>query len=112
MKIEFKELPNNNFTYMGITSDIVKSIIVDGIPVGIVYLSDVIDEGIYMEYIEFLSVFTSKKLLRPVMKALFDEYGKVYFESGDELIKKYVAIGAVKGERDEDREMTSFVYAA
>ena len=112
MNIKFVTLPNDDFTYMGITSDIVKSIIADDIPIGIVYLSDVMDEGIYMEYIEFLSVFTSKKLLRPVMKALYEEYGKVYFESGDELVKKYVAIGATKGDRDDDREMTSFTYAA
>ena len=62
MKIEFKELPNNNLTYMGITSDIVKSIIIDDIPVGIVYLSDVMDEGLYMEYIEFLGCEYAHKL--------------------------------------------------
>ena len=45
MKVEFKELPNNDFTYMGISTDIVKAIIVDDIPVGIVYLSDVMDDG-------------------------------------------------------------------
>nr|WP_297765858.1 hypothetical protein [uncultured Butyrivibrio sp.] len=112
MKIELKELPNNDFTYMGISSDIVKSIIVDNIPVGIVYLSDVMDDGIYMEWIEFLEVFQRKHLLRPVMHALFEEYGALYFESCDELKKKYDAIGAVEGEYDEDREMTSYSYGA
>ncbi len=112
MKIEFNELPNNDFTDMGISSDIVKSIVVDNIPVGIVYLSDVMEEGIYIEWIEFLKVFQRKHLLRPVMNALFKEYGTLYFESCDDLIKKYDALGAVKGEYDEGREMTSYFYKA
>ncbi len=112
MKVEFKDLPNNDFTYMGISADIVKAIIVDDIPVGIVYLSDVMDDGIYMEWLEFLSVFQSKHLLRPVMQALFNEYGTVYFESCDDYLKKYNAIGCVREDYDEDREMTSYHYAA
>ncbi len=112
MKIGFNELPNNDFTYMGISSDIVRSIVVDDVPVGIVYLSDVMDDGIYLEWIEFLEVFRNKHLLRPVMNALLEEYGTLYFESCDELKKKYDAIGAVEGEYDEDREMTSYSYCA
>ncbi len=112
MKIGFYELPNNDFTDMGISSDIVKSIIIDDIPVGIVYLSDVMDDGIYIEWIEFLSVFHGKHILRPVMNALYKEYGTLYFESCNELIKKYDALGAIKGEYDEDREMTSYFYKA
>lgn len=112
VKVELKELPNNDFTYMGISSDIVRSIMVNGIPVGIVYLSDVMDDGIYIEWMEFLEVFRNKHLLRPVMKALFEEYGTIYFESCDDLKKKYDTIGAVKGEYDRDREMTSYSYKA
>ena len=112
MKIEFKELPNNSFTDMGISSDIVKSIVVNDIPVGIVYLSDVMDDGMYIEWIEFLSVFRGKHLLRSVMGELYKLYGKLYFESCDELLKKYRAIGAIEGTRDEDREMTDFTFAA
>ena len=112
MNIEFKELPNNSFTRMGISSDIVKSIIIDNITVGIVYLSDVMDEGIYIEWFEFLDAFQGKKLLRPVLNSLYAEYGKLYFEACDDLVKKYDHIGAIKGEHDEDREMTSYVYAA
>ena len=112
MTIKFNELPNNDFTYMGISSDIVKSIVINDIPVGIVYLSDVMDDGIYVEWIEFLKVFQLKHLLRPVMQALFKEYGTLYFESCDDLLKKYDAIGAVRGAYDEDSEMTSYVYNA
>ena len=112
MKIEFKELPNNSFTAMGISSDIIKSIVVNDIPVGIVYLSDVMDEGIYIEWIEFLTVFQGKHLLRPVMNELYKHYGKLYFESCDDLLEKYRAVGAKEGTRDEDREMTDFMFAA
>ena len=112
MKIEFKELPNNSFTDMGISSDIVMSIIIDDIPVGIVYLSDVMDEGIFIEWLEILDAFHGKRLLRPIMKTLYSKYGKLYFESPSDLVKKYEHIGANRGEYDEDREMTSFVYAA
>lgn len=85
MKIEFKELPNNSFTDksftdMGIASDIVKSIVVNDIPVGVVLLSDVTGERIYIEWIEFLSIFQGNRLIRPVIDELEKLYGKtIYF---------------------------------
>lgn len=112
MKVEFNELPNNSFTYMGISSDIIMSVVIDNIPIGIVYLSDVMDEGIYIEWLEIFDAFHGKKLLRPIMVALYSKYGKLYFEAPEDLIEKYEHIGAQKGIYDEDSEMTTFVYAA
>ena len=113
MKIDFKNLPNNEMTYMGITSDIVKSIYVDDIPVGVVYLSEMnAENSIYVEYIEFLSVFQCKHLLRPVLKALSSEYGTLEFESQPDLYKKYEAAGAIHTDYDEDREMYYWKYVA
>ena len=113
MEITFSELPNNDLTYMGITSDMVKSIMIDNVPVGIVYLSEGYDENTsYIEWIEFLSVFQSKHLLRPVMKALYREYGKLFFESDEELKIRYAAIGSVQTDYDADREMYSWEYAS
>ena len=85
MKIEFKELPNNSFTdycftEMGIASDVVKSIVVNDIPVGVVCLSDVTGERIYIERIDFLPAFLGNRFLRPVMDELEKFYGKrIYF---------------------------------
>ncbi len=112
MKIEFKELPNNDMTYMGITSDMVKSIIIDDIPVGIVYLSEGNEPNTaYIEWIEFLSVFRSKHLLRPVMDQLSKNFGVLIFESEEDLVKKYEAIGAIINGYDDDREMFLWQYS-
>ena len=113
MKVEFKELPNNNMTYMGLSCNMVKSIVIDEIPVGIVYLSELEKENsIYIEWIEFLNVFQHKHLLRPVMKKLSSEYGKLIFESQEELYKKYNAIGARHTDTDDGREMLLWEYVA
>ena len=112
MKIEFKDLPNNDMTYMGITSDMVKSVIIDDVTVGIVYLTESSEPNtIYIEWLEFLSVFRSKHLLRPVMDQLTKDFGVLNFESQDDLVKKYKAIGAIEGSYDEDTEMHSWQYA-
>lgn len=111
MNVIFKELPNDNFTYMGLTADIVKSVIINDVPVGIVYLSKTTDERIYIEWIELLSVFRSKHLLRPIMYMLSKEYGTLYFESQEDLVKKYKAIHAENYDYDEDREMYLWKYS-
>ena len=111
MKIEFKDLRNDRFTYMGISADMVKSIVADDVPVGIVYLSEGMDENTaYIEWIEFLDVFQSKHLLRPVMESLSGSFGKLVFESQEDLCKKYKAIGAKETDYDEEREMYSWEY--
>lgn len=112
MKIEFKKLPNNDMTYMGITSDMVESIIIDDIPVGVVYLSEGSETGTaYIEWIEFISVFRSKHFLKPVMEHLSQKYGVLIFESDNDLVKKYKAIGAINNGYDEEREMHLWEYA-
>ncbi len=111
MIIEFKDLPNNDMTYMGITTDMVKSIICNDVPVGIVYLSEMNEvDTIYIEYIEFFSAIRGKHLLRLVMEALSMEFGTLVFESQEELCAKYKAVGAEMGEYDRDREMYSWKY--
>ncbi len=113
MDIKFSSLPNNDFTYMGITADIVEAIAVDNIPVGIVYLSEMDkpdEKCVYIEYIEFLSVFRGKHLLRPILAKLSEKYGNLYFECEEDLVKKYFAVGAKQTGCDEDREMYQFIY--
>lgn len=110
MNVLFKNLPNNELTNMGLSSDIVNSIICDDVPVGIVYLTENID-ATYIEWIEFTSVFQSKHLLRPVMEKLYEIYGKLKFESQEDLKKKYSAIGAECIGIDVDREMFIWEYA-
>lgn len=115
MDIRFSPLPNNDFTYMGITADIVEAIAVDDITVGIVYLSEMSKESekcVYVEWLEILSIFRGKHLLRKILKKLSDKYGKIYFESDEELIRKYKAVGAVQTDYDEERDMYQFEYLA
>jgi len=111
MTVEFINLPVDDMTYMGITSDSVKSVVVDNIPVGVIYLSEGYEDNtIYVEYLELLTVYRGKHLLRPIFTKLSEEYGTLIFEAEDDLTKKYKAIGAIQGSYDEDREMYSWQY--
>ncbi len=116
-KIEFREMPDNDMTYMGLISDKIVSVIVDDIPIGIAYLSEGISKGYerntaYIEWIEFLYAFRSKHMLKPVMDKLCAEYGELIFESSNELHTKYKAIGAIETGYDKVREMHSWRYVA
>ncbi len=110
--IDTKDLPNNELTYCGITSEYVFQILAKDksdstvapyVPVGIAYVNDMEYEGeAYLEWIEFLTPFRGKHLLGPVMESISNTFGKLYFEAAEGTEKKYDAIGAVAHELDVD----------
>ncbi len=110
--IDTRDLPNNDLTYNGVTSEYVfqilaksksDSVLAPYVPVGIAYVNNMEYEGeAYLEWIEFLTPFRGKHLLGPVMKQLSSAFGKLYFEAVEGTEKKYNAIGAVAHELDAD----------
>ena len=82
---------------MGISFDQVYEILSeDNVHIGIVYLSEIDDENIYIEWIEIMTPFHGQGNLRATFHALWNLTGgkTIRFECDDKLRKKYIGIGA------------------
>ena len=65
---------------------------------------------VYLNWIEFLSIFRYKGLLRPTLDALVTQFGEVFFESSDENKRKYEHMKCTNHGKDTVTEMTLFSY--
>lgn len=88
---------------MGISFDHVFQIINENnVPIGLVYISEIDDKHLYIEWIEILSVFRGRSYLRRTFEKLKEQFGKIIqFECSDELLRKYIGIGCVENGIDD-----------
>lgn len=70
----------------------------NNVPIGLIYLSFLDNDGVYIEWVEILTVFRGRGYLRKLFRELTTQYeGKVIcLECGEKLLKKYLGIGCVK----------------
>ena len=122
MNVELKEMPYNfsdcnaiNYCDCGGYRNF--EIIVDDYTVGHLYIDQqtATANGLqcetYLSWIEFLTIFRSKHLLRPVFNALYDMFGEFVFECDERLRSKYLAAGAKCLGEDEFTENYIFSYS-
>lgn len=63
-------------------------------PIGVIFLSDTMDNQLYIEWLEILIVFHGNGYLRAVFAELATLFGKeIRFECSEELRMKYTAVG-------------------
>lgn len=70
----------------------------DNIPIGLIYLSDMEGQKVYIEWLEILTVFRGRGYLRKLFRELREiVHGKeIHFECGEELLRKYLSIGCTE----------------
>lgn len=92
-------------------------IIVDGYTIGHVYIeqNELMPTGqlvpCYINWIEFLSIFHSRHLLRPVIHELYRMFGELWLEASDKNAPKYAKIGCINKGVDELTENVIFMYS-
>ena len=123
-KITLKEIPVNrddydDFTYSDVGGDRCFEIIGDGkATLGHVFVTENTEtpNGVpcktYIDWLELLSLYRGKRLLRQVMKSLSNKFGVLYFESVPGANFKYRKIGAESLGMDEITEREIFRYKA
>lgn len=76
------------------------------VPIGLIYLSDLTDGSIYIEWLEILTVFRGmgylRKLLQELKKICQDKV--IRLSCTDDLLKKYLGVGCVDCGIDEFTE--------
>ena len=98
---------------MGIRFDTVYEIKNEqGIQIGIIYLSDIDEDNVYIEWIEFMTPFRSKGYLRSTFKTLYELTGgkTIKFECEERLLKKYLRIGCTQVGNDDCTENYKMKY--
>lgn len=65
---------------------------------------------VYVEWIEFLSVFRHKRLFGPVLDAIYDRFGEFYLESSEKANPIYHKIGCESLGYDDITELEIFKY--
>ena len=65
---------------------------------------------VYINWVEFLSIFQYKHLLRNTLNAVYDMFGEFYLEANEENAEKYRHLGAVSQGFDEITELEKFKY--
>lgn len=122
MKIDLKEVPYNwededAINHCDVGADRMFEIKAeDTYTIGHVYISEDTETAngiecpIYINWLEFLSVYQGHHLLRTVLNALHDMFGELCFEASEKNAKKYRHIGAVSLGIDELTENEIFIY--
>lgn len=84
----------------------------DGEQIGLIFLSNLNDNSIYIEWLEIMGTFQAQGYLRVIFRELRNRYpGKVIqFESSDKNIRKYEAIGCLAQEKNDCTEMMQMIY--
>ena len=118
-KIPYDPEDEDAYNYIGLPADECYQIMVNKNFVGLVYLSYnryFADSNVpcsnYIEWIEFLSVYQNKHLLRPIINKLASSCGDLYFEAPANISKKYEKIGCKKIDLDDCTGLIKFVYEA
>lgn len=97
----------------GFSFDQVYSIINNyNVPIGVIFLSEINENEIYIEWLEILTVFRQKGYLRKIFAALTNAYPNttIRLECTEELLKKYIRIGCIPEGIDECTENHILVY--
>lgn len=66
---------------------------------------------VWLTWIEFLTIFRNKHLLKPVLDVIYDKFGEFYFESAMMINAKYHRVGAISCGMDEITELEIFKYS-
>jgi hypothetical protein len=121
MNVMLKEVPyspedRNALNWIDVGADRCFGIIIENTyTIGYLYISDDItisdETRAYVNWLEFLSVFRMKHLLKPVMDAIYDMFGEFCFESSEDHVMKYQKIGAISLGTDDITENTIFKYS-
>ena len=82
------------------------------VPIGVIFLSIINENEIYIEWLEILTVFRQKGYLRQIFAALTNTYPntKIRLECTEELLKKYLGIGCISEGIDECTENYILIY--
>ena len=96
-KIELIEIPEDMHDEyeMGISFDRVYQIRNESkVTIGLIYLSDMVDENLYIEWLEILTPFRGRGYLRKILEKLAELFQKeIHFECSEELRFKYLSVG-------------------
>lgn len=65
----------------------------------------------YINWIELSDRFRGKHLLRPILRALYERFGDIYFEGSEDATKYYRHIGCEELGIDEITELPKFRYS-
>ena len=66
-------------------------------PIGVIFLSDTMDNQLYIEWLEILVVFHGNGYLRAVFAKLAELFNKeIRFECSEELRMKYTSVGCIE----------------
>ena len=110
-----KVLGNSDLFYIGISYDNCYFIIVNDVTVGIIYVSEISDaekNSLYIEWIELLTPFRGKGILRQVFKGLVECYNvsTIRLESQEKYFRKYLSVGCELMGMDENTGLGIFEY--
>lgn len=107
MNVTLNKIPKDihDMYEMGILFDGVYQINDGNCPIGLIYISDMENENIYIEWLEILSVFRGKGYLREIMNKLSELFKKeIRFECSEDLRLKYLHVGCHEHGIDEITE--------
>lgn len=82
--------------------------------IGLIFLSELNGNKIYIEWLEFFCVFRSKGYLRALfiqLTTLFKEK-EIHLECGEELLRKYISIGCEEHGINDCTDNYMLTYAA
>ncbi len=121
-KITLKKIPYNRendeaLNYCNVGGDENYEIIADGLmTIGHIYISKneyTADNKlcpVYLNWIEFMTIFKHHRLLRPTLDAIYSMFGKFFFESSATTANKYRHIGCASCGFDEITGLELFSY--
>lgn len=85
----------------------------DGEQIGLIFLSQMQDGSIYIEWVEIMTVFRGQGYLRAIFAELnhmaYPSKG-IQLECSDELVRKYQSIGCIKQGDDDCTELAVLSY--
>ncbi len=122
--ISLKEIPYNwededsiNWVGMG-TERCFEIILNETYTIGLLFISEDTETAsglpckTYVTWLEFVSIYRKKHLLKPTMNAIYNMFGEFHFESSEDHQKKYHHIGATSLGIDDLTENEIFKYSA
>lgn len=81
------------------------------IPIGLVFLSDMMDGTLYIEWLEIMVPFHGRGYLRKTMEKLVELFHKeIHFECSEELRFKYMKVGCNEHGINEITELYRMSY--
>ena len=80
------------------------------VPIGVIYVSFMEKSGVYIEWLEILTVFRGMGYLRQLFCELKNRFGVVNFECSEELLPKYKGIGCLECGIDDCTENYMLTY--